>query len=363
MQTDVVLLLSAIAVSFLSTAATIRFCTARGFLDRPDGIRKLHARCVPALGGLPLAFSAGVALLGTAAAASWFPLRGSAVSAVVPAVILVLGMGIVDDLKRMHWKFKLAFQVAAASYVWYQGLAFPWSAGSGEAASGIGSYLLTLFWVVGVTNALNLIDGLDGLAAGVALLSSLAFLAAGIVSGNPMLTIMMLALAGALLGFLPHNSSPAKIFLGDSGSNTVGILLAVAGLMYLRDRGSFSALAMPVMALGVPLADTSVAIARRFIRGVSPFAADRGHLHHRLLDIGYSPRAAVLFLHALSFCFAALAVVSLFVSGIASILVGAFFLAAVVGTIWWLDYDEFRISAAVSAAATRLPAVTPRATK
>ncbi len=157
----------------------------------------------------------------------------------------------------------------------------------------------TILWLLACTNAFNLVDGMDGLAAGVGLFSTLTIFVAALLQQNMALAMATVALAGCLLGFLRYNFNPATTFLGDSGSLLIGFVLVCYGIIWVQKSSTFLGMTAPIMALSLPLFDVTLAIARRFLRTQSIFSADRGHIHHRLLDRGISPRKAVLLLYGL----------------------------------------------------------------
>jgi UDP-GlcNAc:undecaprenyl-phosphate GlcNAc-1-phosphate transferase len=223
---------------------------------------------------------------------------------------MVVVVGVIDDYLNLPAKIKLTGQVLAAlTFVAFgnsvEWLSNPWAAGPFPGMMYIGKWgvPLTIFWVVGVTNTLNLIDGLDGLAAGVATIASVTLLLVALREGQPYVVLVTAALAGAALGFLPHNFNPAKIFMGDTGSMFLGFTLAAIAVQGTLKSATTIALAVPLLALGLPIIDTTLAIVRRFIHGRPIFQADRGHLHHRLLALGLSQRQAVLILYFVSACF------------------------------------------------------------
>jgi UDP-GlcNAc:undecaprenyl-phosphate GlcNAc-1-phosphate transferase len=270
-------------------------------MDRPDEQRKAHVTAVPHLGGVPVAISylaaCGLLLL--------VPLRGGEFVAMHLALVwkvslaagVVFATGVADDLFRLKPWQKLAGQFAGASLAWWAGVRVDFVGGQPVGIElGIA---LTILWLLATTNALNLIDGVDGLAAGIGMFAAAAMLlAALLLQNNIPLALATVPLVGALAGFLRYNFSPASIFLGDSGSLLVGFLLGCFGVIWSQKSTTVLAMTAPLMALAVPLADTGLSILRRFIRRQPIFKADRGHIHHRLLDRGYTPRSVALILYA-----------------------------------------------------------------
>ena len=281
-------------------------------LDMPGG-RKVHQVPVPRLGGIAmtLAFAAGVgfATLAASELGSAAFLRLSLAPAILVGVALLLVLGIVDDIRGMPAFPKLAGQVAVALLVAIMGLrldrlAFPW----GSVELGPVAIPLTVAWVVGVMNAVNLIDGLDGLAAAVALTVLGAFGLLAVVDGVDPTQPIIAATVGAAVGFLAYNLHPATIIMGDTGSMFLGFVVAAVGISLTQDRVHPVPPWVPVVALGLPLIDTAWAIVRRTARGEPFFVADRGHVHHQLLRRGLSQRDAMLILTAVSAGLAVIAV-------------------------------------------------------
>ena len=281
-------------------------------LDRPGG-RKVHQVPVPRLGGvaMTLAFAAGVgfATLAASELGSAAFLRLSLAPAILGGVALLLVVGIVDDVRGMPAFAKLAGQVAVALLAAVMGLrldrlVFPW----GAVELGPLAIPLTVAWIVGVMNAVNLIDGLDGLAAAVALTVLGAFGLLAVVDGVDPTQPIIAATVGAAVGFLAYNLHPATIIMGDTGSMFLGFLVAAVGISLTQDRVHPVPPWVPIVALGLPLIDTAWAIVRRTARGEPFFVADRGHVHHQLLRRGLSQRDAMLILTAVSAGFAVIAV-------------------------------------------------------
>jgi UDP-GlcNAc:undecaprenyl-phosphate GlcNAc-1-phosphate transferase len=221
----------------------------------------------------------------------------------VPGTVILI-LGIYDDLVGARPREKLLVEVVAAGWVWWAGfriVSVPvlWYG----IHSRLLSFVLTVLWIVAVTNALNLIDGLDGLAAGIAFFVTISVFVVSLLQGNHFVCILTICLAGALLGFLRFNFSPATIYLGDTGSLFLGFFLAALAVHSSQKSSTLLAIVVPFVAFGLPLMDTTLAVVRRFLSGRSPFAADQDHIHHRLLQQRLSPRVAVLLLYALAALF------------------------------------------------------------
>jgi UDP-GlcNAc:undecaprenyl-phosphate GlcNAc-1-phosphate transferase len=361
---------TALAVTFAAAAITsvvltpwiIRFARSRGVLDHPDVERRVHTRAVPRLGGIAvfggmvcglLAF----ALLGTQV------MQGSAAylefsrAVVVGGGILFLA-GVADDILGLRPLTKLLAQVLAAVALYALGFSID-SLGFGGGPGwelGMLSLPFTVFWVVAVTNAFNLIDGMDGLATGIALVALLTLLAIVLVLGRMDVAVVCAALVGALAAFLPFNSNPAKIFLGDCGSLFVGFMLAVLSVSGAA-AGTATVLALvPLFVLALPLLDTGLAMLRRWLRGLPISSADKRHIHHRLLAMGLTTRRAALVLYAVTTAFAVIALlIALAPPRVISFITlagGVLTLGLIVAATRCLDYHEFT---AVQAAVAKGP--------
>jgi UDP-GlcNAc:undecaprenyl-phosphate GlcNAc-1-phosphate transferase len=315
----VLVALTAVAVSFLLALALWQLGVRYGW-HREIRPRDVHQEPTPRLGGIAVYVGMVLATL----VASQLPHFEEVfqdprpIIAVLVAGFIVVALGVVDDLIDLDWLTKLSGQFIAAGVVAWQGVqivSIP--VGGITLFSPTLSLVLTVLAIVLVMNAVNFIDGLDGLAAGVALISNAVFFLYALVlslgeGGTPyfgIATLLAVLLAGSLLGFLPLNWHPAKLFLGDSGALLVGLIMSVSAISVTGqiDPGAISPtqllpaflpVILPLAVLIVPLLDFSLAVGRRLRRGMSPFDADRAHLHHRLLDMGHSHRQAVLILYS-----------------------------------------------------------------
>jgi UDP-GlcNAc:undecaprenyl-phosphate/decaprenyl-phosphate GlcNAc-1-phosphate transferase len=302
---------AALVVGLIVTPIIRLLAHRQGLLDEPGG-RKVHEVAIPRLGGVAMAIAIGVALGGATLAdpglGSTLGLRPNRAPAILVGVVLLLAVGIVDDIRGTRAMVKLAFQVAIATIAWWIGLSidqlfFPW----GTVDLGGLSLLITVAWIVGVINAINLIDGLDGLAAAVVLTILGAFGLLAAADGVDPTLYIVAATMGAAAGFLAYNVHPASIIMGDTGSMVLGFVVAAVAISLTQDGVYPHAPWIPIVALGVPLLDTVWTVIRRVARGNPVFLADRQHIHHQLLRLGFSQRDAMLGLTAVS---AALAVVA-----------------------------------------------------
>jgi len=282
-----------------------------GFVDKPDSFRKMHARPIPRVGGMALVVGYFVAFL--ALVLGWrlgfFDTHDPSLRLMVrlsPAVILIFAVGLYDDLKGLSPWTKLAGQVGAATYACWAGVRL--AAPAGYTGSAIVIDLLGICWLVLCANAFNLIDGLDGLATGVALIAAASLLLAALIHHNPGLAAAIAPLVGALLGFLYFNFNPASIFLGDCGSLLIGFLLGCYGLMWNQHAQTGLSMAAPLVALAFPVFEVGLSICRRFLRNRPIFGSDKNHIHHRILSLGLSHRNATLVLYGVTALVAMVAV-------------------------------------------------------
>jgi UDP-GlcNAc:undecaprenyl-phosphate/decaprenyl-phosphate GlcNAc-1-phosphate transferase len=346
------LILSLGALSVLLTLAFTPVIRDRigklGFLDHPDGIRKKHAGAVPRVGGIAIALG----YIATFAIAFVLPFSYTFVLHRALPHILHLGLagsvvfltGVLDDRLRLSaWK-KLIGIVAAAVLAYAAGIRVDIHIlHSLPAWPGL-EFALTVIWLIGCTNAFNLIDGMDGLAAGVGLMASVTMLIAALSQGNLPLALATMPLAGCLLGFLRYNFNGASVFLGDSGSLLIGFLLGCFGALWSEKSVTLVALTVPLLAVSIPLLEVALSIARRFLRNRPIFEADRGHMHHKLLERGLSPRGAVLTMYAFG---AVVALLSLAASSLRNQFSGLIVIVFI-GAAWMgvqhLGYTEFAMA-------------------
>lgn len=329
--------------SLIWTPITIKIANKYGILDSPKNKRKIHTKPMPRIGGLAIDISMFVGL-----AVYYFLTRmvhsiafSSQFTGYVIGAIIIATMGLIDDVVNLRARYKFIFQLAAACVVYAFGITisgikipfiYPYTIDLGTYSfpstpiliSG-GSFIdairpfftlsfpITLLWIIGVTNAVNLIDGLDGLADGICAISATALLIIFVTTSASLDAIIITAvLVGATLGFLPYNFNPAKTFMGDVGSNFLGFTLATVSILGFAKGYTILAIVAPILALGVPIFDTLFAMIRRFINHKPMLQPDRGHIHHRLLSHGFTQRQAVLILYTVTsiLCIIAVTIIS-----------------------------------------------------
>lgn len=297
---------SALIISFILTPPARILAFKVGALDVPKDPRKIHKKPMPYFGGLAIY----VAIISCMFV--YMPHTKTNISIIAGATIIVL-TGIVDDMYNMNAKLKLLMQIVAASVAIYGGIQIHFIT---NPLSETGMLLLrnltipiTLFWIVGITNTINLIDGLDGLASGVASIAATTLLFTAALKGYDFIVMQCAIIAGASLGFLPFNFNPAKIFMGDTGALLLGYMLAVTSILGMVKSVAAVALIVPVFALGVPIFDTAFAIIRRYINKKPIMEADKDHLHHKLMRRGLNQRQTVLIMYFISMVLGLAAVV------------------------------------------------------
>ncbi len=286
----------ALATSYFLTPHVKRFAIRAGALDTPDA-RKVHTEPIPRMGGL--AIYAGFLLAVLASVHINRELFG-----IVLGGTVVLAVGVIDDLKPLPARVKLLGQIVAACVPILFGIRIEWLTNpfGGMIFLDYWAIPLTVLWIVGLTNTVNLIDGLDGLAAGVSTIASVTIMLVAAQQNFWTVAILTAALAGSALGFLQHNFNPAKIFMGDTGSMFLGYTLAAVSALGTVKSAATIAMVVPIVALGLPIMDTAFAIIRRFNSGKPIFKPDKGHLHHRLLAMGLSQKQVVLLMYVISAC-------------------------------------------------------------
>ncbi len=325
------------------TPVVIKVALRYDLVDHPDNKRKIHRKPIPRVGGVALGAAYFIALLVTAVVIVYRqPIASSSFGVVksiaLPALLIFL-IGLADDVFNLKPWPKLALQILAAALVVYQGV-YIHGIPALDMHPGLEA-IGTVAWLVLCTNAINLIDGLDGLAAGIALFATMTIFIASLVSGNMGLAFATAPLAGALLGFLLFNFAPASVFLGDSGSLLLGFLIGCYSIVWDGTSTTPLRLAAPLVTLAVPLLDTTLAIARRFLRKQPIFKADHSHIHHQLLGSGLSHRDTVLVLYVMAGVAGSLALSLVWAQDLWQGVVIAVFVSAVAFGVSRLRYAEF----------------------
>lgn len=289
----------AFAVAFGSTPIVKSFAQKLGAMDNPGEERRIHNHPIPRMGGMAI-------FLGFLVSVVLFADVTKPVQGILIGTVIIVATGVVDDIISLKYWIKLIAQILAAAIAVAHGVVIQFLMNpnifSANESIFIGflSIPVTVIWIVGVTNAVNLIDGLDGLACGVSVISSVTMLVVALLVAEPNVAIILACLAGGCIGFIPYNFNPAKIFMGDTGALLLGYVLATVSIMGLFKFYAVITFIVPLLALALPIFDTAFAIIRRLLKGQNPMTPDRGHLHHRLIDHGLSQKQAVAVLYSLS---------------------------------------------------------------
>ena len=318
--------LLAFIVAFMTTPYTIRIAHKIGAVDVPKDERRMHKKAMPKFGGpaVILGFLVSVIYLIIVMSLEntinlFGPENyGMKLLGMFLGIVVLSITCIIDDIKTIRPIVKLFGQLVAAIISVSFGIRlgeFNLSFINNPLIEEIVSCVITVVWIVGVTNAINLIDGLDGLSSGITVISAISLLVIFVLNGSPLVSIVLItALAGALVGFLPFNFTPAKTFIGDTGSNFLGFSLSIISILGVAKTYTFAVIVLPLIVLGLPIFDTLWAIIRRLIKGKSIkaiFKADKGHLHHRIVARGFGQKQTVLILYGLSATFGIFAVILL----------------------------------------------------
>jgi len=289
---------SAFAIALLCTPFAKRLSVKFGAVDYPKK-RGMHKEPIPRMGGIAIVIS----FLATTAIIMPFveDLRTPQFFGFLAGAVIIAVTGALDDIYGLKPRAKLAMQIAVSLIVVFTGTRITFVMWPVLTQFEALSIPITMIWIVGITNAVNLIDGLDGLAAGVSSISALCVMVLCLISGNPPAAAFAAILAGSCFGFLPRNFNPAEVFMGDTGALFLGYVLAVSSVIELFKSYALLAVLIAGFALALPIFDTAFAMIRRAAQGQPIMRADRGHLHHRLIDAGYSHARTVIILYALSF--------------------------------------------------------------
>ncbi len=289
----------AFAISFAATPVVKTFAQKVGAIDVPDGKRRVHDHPIPRMGGLAI-------FLGFLLSVVLFVDITRQVRGILLGAVLIVACGAIDDVVNLRAWIKLLVQIAAAVIAVAHGVVIEFFSNPNIFSNnellvlGWLAVPVTVLWIVGITNSVNLIDGLDGLAVGVSTIASMTMFVVALLVSEGNVALLLAALMGACLGFMPYNLNPAKIFMGDTGALLLGYVLSTVSVVGMFKTYALVTFVVPILALVLPLFDTVCAFFRRLLRGQSPMHPDRGHLHHRLIDMGLSQKQAVAILYSVS---------------------------------------------------------------
>ena len=292
-------LVVALIISFLTSPVVKSFSYKVGAIDVPKDGRRMHKEPIPRLGGLAIFIGFIVSIL-------LFAEITKQMQGILLGAVIIVVLGVVDDITPLPAMLKFVIQIVAALVPTLHGVLIHVISNPNLFSPnpywnmGMLSIPITVLWIVAITNSVNLIDGLDGLAVGVSAISATTVLVIAIVVSESQVAIVMAALVGACVGFMPYNLNPAKMFMGDTGATFLGYILATMSIQGLFKFYAVVSFAVPFLILGLPIFDTSFAFIRRIAHGQSPMRPDRGHIHHRLIDMGLSQKQAVATLYVIS---------------------------------------------------------------
>jgi UDP-GlcNAc:undecaprenyl-phosphate GlcNAc-1-phosphate transferase len=319
-----------------------------GAVDVPDGARRIHTQTTPRLGGVAifLAFALTLALVPLLdnILSQHFLERWAFLEPLLLPAFLIFLLGLYDDFRGLNAPTKTAVQVLAAALLFYQGygvnaLSLPFEA-QWQLPMWL-SFVVTVLWVVGITNAFNLIDGIDGLAGGAAVFALLSLFITSLMRGNTEICVVSLILIGAVMGFLRYNFNPASIFLGDSGSLFLGFMCAALSLASAQKGTTLIAVAIPLVSFGLPIIEVGLSMARRFVSGAPVFQSDRRHIHHMLLARGMNQRQAVILLYGVCALFSLFGIMLFSSQRNSTAVILAIVGVCIVLGVQHLRYDEF----------------------
>lgn len=332
------IILLSFAISCVVTPFAIKIAPRIGAMDVPRDKRRMHTKPMPRFGGISM-------FLGTEISLALFLHSDPKVIAIIIGGACIYAVGAADDIRGLPAKVKLALQILSAIVIYVGGIQIdfvrnPFNQHTYLFFPSWLSFIITIIWIVGITNTINLIDGLDGLAAGVAAIASGCIAYSAILSGQFEVGLAMFAVSGGAIGFLPYNFHPAKIFMGDNGSLYLGFMIAAVSILGSTKGATLIATIVPFLVLGLPIFDTAFAIIRRWVNGYPIMEADKGHLHHRIMNTGIGQRRTVLIMYCISAIMgmvAVLVVQRMFIESIVLILV-----AAVLTCVFIADRDSMK---------------------
>ena len=320
MKNYIFILLVPLLIAFIATPFAKKVAVILGAIDDPKrDDRRAHTKPTPRLGGLAIYIAATISII------IFEDMTNEIIGLLIGSSLIALA-GVIDDIKDLPAKLKLLIQIIAAIILYYSGIRIEII--SAPMFSDYGYFSLawyisfptTIMWIVGVTNTINLIDGLDGLSAGISAIAGLSMGVVAILDGNIVAASLSLIIAGAALGFLPYNFNPASIFMGDTGALYLGFVLSAISIEGAVKSTTAVAFITPILILGLPIFDTAFAMIRRFKNGKPIMGADRGHIHHRLIDLGLTQKRTVIFLYTVGIVFGILAIIVYHMSFVNSVI-------------------------------------------
>ncbi len=289
----------AMIISAALTPLSIIIANKIGAIDVPIDGRRMHKRPVPRFGGMAI-------YIASTAVMFFYENKDPMIHSAIIGGTLIYLLGAIDDMIQLKAWMKFVGQLMIAVLMYSMGIKIAFVSnyfGSGNVKFGVGvSFLITVFWIVGVTNAINLMDGLDGLAAGISMIIAIILAYVAYIHGNNGIIpvcISLMAIAGACMGFLPYNFSPAKTFMGDGGALYLGFMISILSVISPLKRATFIAALVPIMAIAIPILDTLFAIFRRAIKHEKIMSPDKGHIHHRIIEAGFGHRRSVLIIYGI----------------------------------------------------------------
>lgn len=326
----ILVFLVAAVMAFVMTPLARKIAVKKGAIDVPSEARRVHTTPIPRMGGL------AIVVPFTILALIFSGFNRSVIGIVLGGLVIAIG-GVLDDIKSLKPLHKLMFQLLAVFIliifdINIKMITIPFVSDNASMFIGIFEIPATILWVVGITNAINLIDGLDGLACGISTISAITILLVAMISGRYTAILLSAILAGACMGFLPYNFHPASIFLGDTGSQFLGFVLAAISIQGAVKSAAVIVVAVPILAIGVPIYDTLFAIVRRKLNHQPISEADRGHMHHRLLDMGIPHVQVVLLMYFVSILLGGVSVMAMKLSNKSSYILLIYVCAVFIAT-------------------------------
>lgn len=298
-----------LVLSLIITPLTIKFCKQFNIVDIPDK-RKIHKDPIPRMGGLAVIISTFLSILIFSSITiffypeffkiKYFKYDIIQVLGIISSLSLITLVGMIDDIRGLKAKNKLIFQFLSANILFFTGTKITFITLLNNHFLHLGdvlSYILTILWVIGLTNAINLIDGMDGALAGIGAIISFSLGILAIIQGQTVLAVFVFALSGSLISFLKYNFNPAKVFLGDTGSLFIGMFMSIISILGYFKKATLISIAIPVIIFAIPILDTLFAIIRRIIKRQHIFQPDKEHIHHKLLQYGFNQKQAAFILY------------------------------------------------------------------